>query len=50
MYDVPCLSEIKQDFLDTLKKCHEVNQSDVKNAKLSMKLYGFILKVLAPLM
>ena len=50
MYGTSCLKDIKDDFNATLKKCHEVNHSDIKKEPFMMKIYGFLLKVIAPLM
>ena len=50
MYKTECLKDIKDDYLSTLVKCHLVNSDDVKKESIFMKIYGFILKVLAPLM
>lgn len=50
MYRTSCISEIADDFEDTLSKCREVTPETIKNEKLSYKLLGGIMKVFAPLM
>lgn len=50
MYQTSCIKDIKIDFDSTLEKCHQVNQNDIKNESFGMKLYGFLLTVIAPLM
>lgn len=50
LHKVEQLADIEEDFQNTLKECHEVTQDDVKNEKLSVKLAGKILKLIAPLM
>ena len=50
MYKTECLKDIKADYLNTLTKCHQVNHEDVKKESIFMRIYGFVLKVLAPLM
>lgn len=50
MYRVPENADVEADIQNTLEKCHEVTMEDVKQEKFRMKLLGFLLKVLAPLM
>ncbi len=50
MCGTPAVYDIEADFADTLAKCREVNLDTVKHEKLSVKLMGFLAKVIAPLM
>lgn len=50
MYQTECIADIEQDFEETLKKCRRVTKETIKKEKLGMKLAGWILKVVAPLM
>lgn len=44
------IDTIRADFEDTFEKCRRVTEETVKKEKASVKLYGFLLKVIAPLM
>ena len=50
LYQKPCIADIEADFEDTLSKCREVTPETIKNEKLSYKLLGGVMKVIAPLM
>ena len=50
MYQTGCITDIEEDFKATLAKCHQVTPETVRQEKLSMKLMGFVLKTIAPLM
>lgn len=50
LYRVPENARIEEDVLDTLEKCHQVTMEDIRHEKLSMRILGILLKVLAPLM
>ena len=50
MYKAQCTEDIKKDFLETQEKCRTVDFDTVKNEKLSVKITGLLLKVIAPLM
>lgn len=50
MYAVPCIKDIENDFTDTLAKCREVTSELVKHRKLTEKILGGIMKLIAPLM
>lgn len=50
MYKVSSIFEIKDDFIDTLKKCKFINLDEYKNIPLYKKLSTLILRVFAPLM
>ncbi len=49
MYRTGCIRSIERDFQDTLKKCREVTPETIKNEKLFYKIWGRILKFVAPL-
>jgi cardiolipin synthase len=50
MYKTRSIFEIKDDFIDTLKKCKIINLDDYKNIPWYKKLSTLILRVFAPLM
>lgn len=50
LHSVPCLGEIEADFQETLKKCRPVTRESIKHEKLSLKITGFFLKAIAPLL
>lgn len=50
MYQTGCITDIEEDFQATLAKCRQVTPETVRQEKLSMKLMGFVLKTIAPLM
>lgn len=50
MYGVGCIQKIEEDYLQTLEKCREVSYATVKKERLSVKLRGILLKVIAPLL
>ena len=50
LYRVPCIREIAEDFDATLQKCRAVTPETIRNEKLSYKLIGPVLKLVAPLM
>ena len=50
MYNTLCIGDIEQDFDETLKLCRRASMETVKKEKLRIKLTGYLLKVLAPLL
>ena len=50
LYKVPCIPQIEQDFQDTLAKCKKVTDESITYEKTFMKLKGFVMKLVAPLM
>lgn len=50
MYKTDCIADIEQDFTETLEKCRRVTTESLKKEKLGMKIVGWVLKVVAPLM
>jgi len=50
MYRCKCIADIKEDFLNTLYDCIQITPSNVKKARRGYRFYGFILKVVAPLL
>lgn len=50
MYQTECIADIERDFEESLKKCRQVTKETVKKEKFGMKLAGWILKAVAPLM
>lgn len=50
MYETDCISEIEEDFQDTLVKCRKVTKDTIWYHYKYLKPLGILLKVLAPLM
>lgn len=50
MYDVKCISDIENDFQDTLSKCARVSYESIKNEKFFVKFTGWLLRLIAPLL
>lgn len=50
LWEAACITEIEQDFQETLSKCSMITRQSRKNVKLSRKVMGILLKALAPLM
>ena len=50
LHGVDAISEIEQDFQFTRTKCSEVTPETIKNETWYMKVMGYLLKVVAPLM
>ena len=46
---MPCLSDIKDDFIKTIEKCEEVTYETIKKEKWYIKLVGNVMKFIAPL-
>ena len=45
-----CLPDIERDFLRTLNACRPVTEESIRQEKLSVKLTGYLAKVIAPLL
>lgn len=50
LYRTSCIAEMEADFQETLKKCRAVTPEVIANQKLSIKIRGRLLKLVAPLM
>ena len=50
LYRVDEIENIEKDFQETLEKCQEITLENWKERTLLLRLYGWFLKVLAPLM
>ena len=50
LYKVPCIPEIEKDFQATLAKCRPVTKEMIDREKLSYRIPGHLLKLVAPLM
>lgn len=50
MYGTECIGQIEADFQETLEACRQVSDQTIKQEKWHMKVFGFLLKVIAPLM
>ncbi len=50
MRDVSCLADIEKDFQETLEKCRVVNKKNIWDGYKSLKPWGYLLKVVAPLL
>lgn len=50
IYHNPVVYDIEKDFQETLKKCHKVTLVEVHERTLFTKMYGQLLRLIAPLM
>lgn len=50
IYHNPVVYAIEKDFQETLDKCHKVTLTEVRNRSLFTKVYGQVLRLVAPLM
>ena len=50
MVRTACIADVERDFQETLAKCRAVTAETVKAEKLSTKLVGGLMKLIAPLM
>ncbi len=50
LYRTACIPEIEQDFQETLTKCRTVTEETIRQEKLSMKIEGAAMKIIAPLL
>lgn len=50
LYGLPAISDIKSDFDSTFELCRRVSAETIKKENVFMRLAGFVLKVIAPLM
>lgn len=50
IYNNPVVWEIEKDFQNTLSKCHKVSLTELKTGKLTERILGKILRLVAPLM
>lgn len=50
MYKTPCIADIKRDFLETQAQSQRITRETLKKEKISTKLTGIIVKLVAPLM
>lgn len=50
MYATDCIPKIEADFQATLAKCRQVTMETVRREKMRVKLMGYLMKVIAPLM
>ena len=50
LYKTPCVADIEKDFQETLSQCRAVTLQTIREEKLSYKVAGKVLKLIAPLM
>ena len=50
IYRNPVVRDIEKDFQDTLTKCQKVTMTEVRNRSTFVKIYGQVLRLVAPLM
>ncbi|MDE6015623.1 MAG: cardiolipin synthase [Acetatifactor sp.] len=50
MYGADCVADIEADYEATLQKCRQVTMETVKKEKWSVKLTGYVMKAIAPLL
>lgn len=50
LYNTSCIPEIEKDFQNTLEKCRKVTSETIRGEKWTLRVMGFVLKTIAPLM
>jgi cardiolipin synthase len=50
MYDVDCISDIENDFKNTLRECHKVTYRTIKEESIITKGVGTVTRLVAPLL
>ncbi len=50
LWGTDCLPDIKNDFFDTLEKCQKVTLESVKHENILVKIFGRIMRLIAPLL
>ena len=50
LYQTPCIADIERDFQQTMEQSRRVTDRTIKNEKLSYKIMGTLMKLIAPLM
>ena len=50
MYGTDCVSEIEKDYQATLEKCRQVTMETVRKEKWTVKLTGYLMKAVSPLL
>ena len=50
LYKTSCIPDIKADYMDTLSKCRPVTEESIKNENKLYKVFGVLMKFIAPLM
>lgn len=50
IYHNPVVYDVEKDFQETLRKCHKVTLVEVRERSLFTKIYGQVLRLVAPLM
>ena len=50
LVNAPCINRIVSDFSDTLPKCRKVTMDTIRHEKISRKITGALLKLIAPLL
>ena len=50
LYGCDAVADVERDFLTTQKACTRVTRETIRNEKWTVKLAGFVLKTIAPLL
>lgn len=50
LYQTACISKIEQDFRETVSKCRAVTEESIRSEKISYRIRGAFMKLIAPLM
>ncbi|MBD5492996.1 MAG: cardiolipin synthase, partial [Lachnospiraceae bacterium] len=50
MYNTDCIPEMEADYQATLAKCRQVSMESLRKERLTLKLTGYLMKVVAPLL
>lgn len=50
LYNTDCIPKIEKDFQNTLEKCRKVTSETIREERWTLRVMGFVLKTIAPLM
>lgn len=50
MIDSPCVADVEQDFMETLKLSHRVTLADCMKISVISRIFGYLLRLFAPLL
>lgn len=50
LYNTDCIPKIEKDFQNTLEKCRKVTSETIREESWTLRVMGFVLKTIAPLM
>ena len=50
MINSPCAADVEQDFMETLKLSHRVTLADCMKISVISRIFGYLLRLFAPLL